>query len=329
MDPKYIQYHSRLLDFYLGSAMHKKIGVLDIETTGLSPQNSHFILGGLLIYQEEGVTLRQYFAESLEEERETLLAYLRDIQQLDILITYNGKHFDLKFLQGRMRALSLWEDFIFPFNLDLYLLINGHSSLRKLLPNLKQKTVENFMGLWGDRADEISGAESVELYKRFLYTKDPEIRRLIMLHNSDDVLQLSQLLPVTEKSDIHKAFFSLGFPVEDLHVSKIAFHSGNLQICGSQQNPLTYAAYQLDDCSCSLDFDRYSEEFSMELPIIKRSGLMIADTRVFDKDFSALQKYDTYDSGFLVLKQGDTVHYRETNHFVKLITERVREVLPI
>ncbi|QHI71544.1 ribonuclease H-like domain-containing protein [Aminipila terrae] len=324
-----MKYQSRLLDFYIGNTKNKTIGVMDIETTGLSPQNSYFILGGLLIYTESGVAVKQYFAESIEEERETLIAFLKDLRTLDIMITYNGKHFDLKFLKYRMCALGVCEDYQFPYNLDLYLLLNGHSPLRKLLPNLKQKTVETFMGLWSSRKDEISGAESVEMYRQFLTTGNSELRRLIMLHNSDDVLQLSQLLPILEKSDIHKAFFSLGFPINNLHISKISFDSKELKICGHQKNPLSYTAYALDHCSCILDFDRYSEEFYINLPIIRKSGLVIVDTNAFEKDFSDLQKYDTFNNGFAVLKQGNSINYRETNHFVKLLMERILEVIPL
>ncbi len=327
IDNKYTKYQSRLLDFYIGNIDSSKIGVLDIETTGLSPRTSQFILGGLLIYTDSGATLKQYFAESLEEEKDTLIAFLDDIKNLDVVITYNGKHFDLNFLKIRMQRLNIYPDYQFPYNLDLYLLLNGHSSLRKLLPNLKQKTVENFMGLWSARTDEISGAESVEMYQRFLVTQSEELRRLIMLHNSDDVLQLSQLLPVLEKSDIHKAFFSLGFPIGDLHISKISFESKDIKISGHQKNPLTYCAYDLDNCPCSLNFNRFSEEFYVNLPIIRKSGLIIADTKAFEKDFSDLQKYDTYDNGFVVLKQGNSINYMETNHFIKILMERILEVI--
>lgn len=327
IDTKYIKYQSRLLDFYIGNIKNKKIGVLDIETTGLSPQSNQFILGGLLIYKDSGVTVKQYFAENLDEEKQILIAFLNDLKTLDIIITYNGKHFDIKFLKARMDKLGILKNYQFPYNLDLYLLLNGHSTLRKFLPNLKQKTVENFMGLWSTRTDEISGAESVEMYKQFLTTQNSELRHLIMLHNSDDVLQLSQLLPVLEKSDVHKAFFNLGFPTSSLYVTKISFDSKELKICGNQRTPISYSAYGLDDCPCILNFDRFSEEFYINLPIIRRSGLVIVDTNAFEKDFSDLLKYESFENGFIVLKQGNSINYMETNHFVKQLLERILEVI--
>lgn len=327
IDNKYIKYQSRLLDFYIGNIKNKKIGVLDIETTGLSPQNNYFILGGLLIYNDSGVMVKQYFAENIQEEKQILIAFLNDIKSLDAIITYNGKHFDLNFLKTRIEKLEIQTDCIFPFNLDLYLLLNGHSSLRKLLPNLKQKTVENFMGLWSTRTDEISGAESVEMYKEFLVTKSDDLRDLIMLHNSDDVLQLSQLLPVLEKSDIHKAFFNLGFPVDNLFTTKISFDSKALKIWGRQKKPISYSSYGLDDCPCFFNFDKFTEEFYINLPIIRKSGLIIIDTKSLNSDFSSFENYETFNSGFLVLKQNNSINYMEINHFVKKLLKRILEVI--
>lgn len=327
-DDKFKKYSSKVLDFYIGNIPHKKIGVLDIETTGLSPQTCNFVLGGLLIYQEDGVLVKQYFAENINEEAATLKAFLDDVAQLDLVITYNGKHFDINFLKTRMAELGILRDYQFPFNLDIYLVLNGHSSLRKVLPNLKQKTVENYMGLWASRTDEISGAESVELYFEFVRTQSSDLRHIIMLHNSDDIEQLSQLLPVFEKTDIHKAFFTLGFPVDDLYISKISMDTKELKVWGHQRYPISYSAYGLDDSPCFMEFDRFSEEFYISIPIIKKSGLIIIDTKAFEKDFTALEKYETFQHGFLVLKQGNDVNYMEANHFVKLLLERVLEVLP-
>ena len=50
-------YTSSLLDFYFSGM---RIGVLDIETTGLNPARNKFILGGLLDLQT--MTIHQYFA---------------------------------------------------------------------------------------------------------------------------------------------------------------------------------------------------------------------------------------------------------------------------
>ena len=86
------------------------------------------------------------------------------------------------------------------------------------------------MGLWQSRDDEISGAESVELYNVYEKNHDPALGEKILLHNSDDILQLSRLLPVIGKSDFHKAMAALGFPAGPLTVRKISIGKDRLTI---------------------------------------------------------------------------------------------------
>lgn len=187
-------YQSNIFRFYFDGL---QLGVIDIETTGLNSDRSRFILGGLVVPDTQGKKAIQLFSESNEEESALIRSYLDELKELDVLVSYNGDHFDLPFLNRRIQhhrfsgeTLPLFQSF------DLYRILDRYSNFRKLLPNLKQKTVETFLGLWSDRADEISGSESVELYHQFLRSGDPSIRDTILLHNKDDILQLSRLLKV-------------------------------------------------------------------------------------------------------------------------------------
>lgn len=317
-------YDSRVFQFYF---KNMKLGVLDIETTGLSPQRNQFILGGLLSISGESCQLHQFFAENLSEEADILSAYLHEISQLDYLLTYNGKHFDVPFLQKRGGAS--WAHL--PYNLDLYLVLNGHSSIKKFLPNLKQKTVEAFMGLWNDRTDEISGKESVDLYYSYLQKKDPQVKEKILLHNRDDVLQLYRLLPVLEKANLHKALYHLGFPVSAsqdqtpaLIVDKILFSASTLTVSGRQvKRPAAYILYESLENPCSAIFDGQNRTFSITAPLIRKNGLAIADIQGCGLDTQPFEKYPSYGSGFLVLEDHNVKNFLEINHFVKLVLERI------
>ena len=83
-------YKSSLLDFYFKDM---KAGVLDIETTGLSPAKNKFILGGLYSFGEGNI--HQFFAENRSEEASALKSFTEKLSQLDMVITYNGRHFDM------------------------------------------------------------------------------------------------------------------------------------------------------------------------------------------------------------------------------------------
>lgn len=305
-------YKSNILDFYFEGL---KTGVLDIETTGLNPSKNKFILGGLYSFPDK--KMHQFFAENRAEEGLALDAFYREISKLDMVITYNGKHFDMPFIEKRMEKFSEGSNPL-PYNLDLYLVLNGHSPIKKFVPNLKQKTVENYMGLWETRTDEISGGESVELYNKYEKTGDSQLESKILLHNSDDVIQLTRLLKVVGKSDFHRAMFHLGFPVGPLTVTKIAMHRNTLIVTGVQRKiSLNYMGYFFEDYPVETNFDARNKAFTFKFPIIRDSGMAIADLDAAYLDRSEFEKYPDCSSGFLVLEKHSAMNYMETNHFIK------------
>lgn len=320
-------YTSKSLEFYLDGFYHKKIGIIDIETTGLSPESSHFILGGMVIFSEHRVHIRQIMADDIAEEAKILGIYLKEISTLDLIVSYNGKHFDINFLIERAKRLLQGKFFYIPFHLDIYLFLNGHSSLRKILPNLKQKTVENYMGLWDKRKDEISGSDSVKLYMNYARSRDREVRDLILLHNRDDICQLSRLLRVFEKVDMAQGFFHRGFPAGSLSVGKITIDAGKLSFRGWQTSACDYRAFELFGRPCDIKFDRKSLTFEINLPLIYKKPFSIIDLRNFPMDFSDFSNYETFDLGFLMLRRSEQIHYRETIHFVKIFVDYILKEL--
>ncbi|MCB6367617.1 hypothetical protein LI291_15695, partial [Intestinibacillus massiliensis] len=58
----YPLYASKAFDLYFDGM---RLGVVDIETTGLSPQRSRFVLGGLLTVEDGMLQVQQFFAEDL------------------------------------------------------------------------------------------------------------------------------------------------------------------------------------------------------------------------------------------------------------------------
>ena len=308
-------YSSNIFDFYFKNL---KIGVLDIETTGLNPSRNKFILGGL--YTLEDKTLHQFFAENRQEEKAALEAYIEELNKLDMVITYNGKHFDMPFIAKRAAFHGI--DCSLPYNLDLYLVLNGHSPIKKFVPNLKQKTVENYMGLWQDRTDEISGGESVELYNEFERTQDPGLEEKILLHNSDDVLQLTRLIKVISKSDFHKAMYHLGFPAGPLTISKIRLEKNTLTISGTQRAlDIDYVGFAYGDWPVESHFDRRESAFCMKFPLIRDSGLAIIDLKAAGIDCSAFEIYPACSSGFLAIEAQNDRYFMETNHFIMTFIE--------
>ena len=320
----YPLYSSRAFQLYF---QDMKLGVLDIETTGLNSRRSQFVLGGLLTIDDNYLKVEQFFAEDLKQEQETLQAFISAVEKTDFLLTYNGQHFDIPFIKSRARSAAEQ----LPFNLDLYQVVRSYSPIRKFLPNLKQKTVENFMGLWDSRKDEISGKESVDLYYEYVSEKNPAVKQRILLHNHDDVLQLYRLLGVLEKVDLHKALNHMGFPIlppapglPGLIIDKIAFSGNQFQIAGVQNKTAAeFRCYEWEDIPCSASFSKTERRFSIAIPVIRQSDLVLIDLMALKMDLRPFEKYPSCQEGFLILEAHGEKNYIEMNHFVKLFLERM------
>lgn len=320
-------YQSNIFRFYFDGL---KPGVIDIETTGLDPSHSRFVLGGLVTPDARGKSFYQIFAESNEEEIPLICSFLSELKDLDVLVSYNGDHFDLPFLNRRLRINGVTaEEFPVFQSLDLYRILDRYSNFRKLLPNLKQKTVESFLGLWSDRTDEISGADSAVLYHQYLRTGDPAVRDTILLHNKDDILQLSRLMKVFEKLDLHRILFHNGFvvPYQDrrIYIKNIWLRKDSVYISGVHKNiPMDYRCWQT---SHEASFSAKYRTFTLRIPWRNKRNCSYIDLEEFPYDCSVLEKYPGYEAGFLLVRSGGEINYAEINHLIKiLLIEILKEI---
>lgn len=337
-------YRSPLFDLYFGGL---SLGVLDIETTGLDRDRSRVILGGLLVPEpsaagadtdsggdaagKSGGVLRsrQFFAETPTEEGQVLAAYREAIRPLDVVITYNGDRFDLPFLERRFQRNGFGEGLPPLQAFDLYRVVNRYSKLRDILPNLKQKTVEGFLGLSADRTDEISGAESVALYNRYVKTGEQKLRHNILLHNGDDLVQLTRLLRILEKLDLHRIMSGVGFciAVKDrrLMVRTLTLNAQSLSVSGQSRN--VFMDYQNFGLSVEAQHHQADGLFSLTVPLICEQGYAFVDLEAVlhdfpSADFSSFEEDPLCESGYLIVRAPDGPRHREINlFFKKILTE--------
>lgn len=326
-------YKSAIWDFYFGGL---NVGVLDIETTGLSPDRNKFILGGL--YNCQTREMHQVLAESRAEEADALREFICELQRLDVIVTYNGRNFDTPFLKKRLAKAIADGRYVHPedeavlerlYDLDLFLVVQGHSPIKKLVPNLRQKTIENYMGLWETRTDEISGAESVELFNHYEKTGDPEAERKILLHNSDDVRQLTKLTKIISKCDMHRAMMSMGFPICGMKTGRPKLQSSCLQINGKQSAGtglcMDYIGYEFHGCPVYTAFSSADGTFQFEVPVMRNSGMTLVDLDALGLDRLEFEQYPTCESGYLIIEDREGLRHMEINHFTKAFIKKFQE----
>ncbi len=78
-----------------------KILFLDIETTGFLSSSSIIYLIGCAFYSEGNWTIKQWFAQSPDEEVELIRSFLAFAAKYSYLVHYNGNTFETK--SGKIR----------------------------------------------------------------------------------------------------------------------------------------------------------------------------------------------------------------------------------
>ena len=122
------------------------------------------------------------------------------------LVHFNGDTFDIPFIEKRCHALGLSHTFEHLTSIDIYKLIKPYKK-HLGLENLKQKTIEHFLGI--SREDKYSGGELIEVYQEYLQTKDSCLLKLLLLHNEDDLKGMPHLLPILHYPDFFVGSFRL------------------------------------------------------------------------------------------------------------------------
>lgn len=318
-------YTSRIFDMYFKD---RSFAVFDIETTGLSPGRCKVILSGMLLRDREGYRVIQYFADQPDDEAQIIEKTQEQLEQVDYVITYNGRHFDMPFMETRAKKHGItFEPKV--YNLDLFLVVQSCSDLRQTLTNLKQKTLEVFMGLSDGRDDKISGGESVALYQQYMQSHAFALEKTILLHNHDDLIQLYRLLPVIAKTDFHKAMYKRGFPAGNFLIEKISISGKTLIVCGRQlKKPVSYISFPTEDNPISLNMNAADGSFELTVPCTCQAGALYFDVAaLLGENLSAIEKYPSVVNGYLVAENRGTINYLEINRFLLEYFSKLNQLL--
>ena len=147
------------------------IAYLDIETTGLGYGDS---ITTIVIY--DGRRIRHYV------QGDNLKDFTRDIQEHATVVTYNGKSFDVPFIERF-------------FGTRMY---HAHIDLMYVLRSLGYKGglkgCERQLGLDRKELADVDGFFAVVLWNEFKRTRDQRALETLLAYNATDVVNLEALL---------------------------------------------------------------------------------------------------------------------------------------
>ncbi len=166
----------------------EQIIFMDIETTGLGA--SPLFLVGILQWEKAGFTVSQFLARDYSEENAVLACFLDRLPSSTLLVTFNGKSFDVPYLRMRaaVHGLKAGE---FPRHIDL--LHESRRVWKKDLPDCKLQTLERHI-CRRVRNDDIPGQEIAQAYHDFVRTQNAGKIKKILKHNLLDLATLADLL---------------------------------------------------------------------------------------------------------------------------------------
>jgi uncharacterized protein YprB with RNaseH-like and TPR domain len=161
---------------------------LDLETAGLS--SAPLFLIGMLIWTPAGPLVRQCLARDYSEERAALELYMQEARNRRVIVSFNGKSFDVPFVRVRAttHAVKYCEP---PWHLDM--LHVSRRAWKGEFPNYRLQTLEQRV-CGRRRTGDIPGAEIPAAYHAFVRTGNAAEMSLIIKHNRLDLLTLAELL---------------------------------------------------------------------------------------------------------------------------------------
>lgn len=160
---------------------------IDTETTGLAG-NMVFLLGAMRIAGGD-IVLTQVLARDYREEPALLEAWRGMAASADMLVSFNGKSFDVPILRDRVGLHRLEAP---PERLHVDLLHHARRRWRSVLPDCRLQTIE--WRLCGRRrVGDIPGEEIPAAYHDFVRTGDARDMLTVMHHNALDLFTLADI----------------------------------------------------------------------------------------------------------------------------------------
>jgi uncharacterized protein len=177
--------------------------LLDTETSGLAGGTGTWVFAcGLGRPEGEALVLRQYLLARLDAEPAFLAALTLALAGCDLLVSYNGKSFDLPLLATRLRLAGLRAEFDRLAHLDL--LYPVRRAFASVWPDCRLATAESRL-LGFRRQGDLPGSEAPRAWLDWLRLGQTAGLAGVLGHNRLDLLSLAALSAPLGVSLIHPA----------------------------------------------------------------------------------------------------------------------------
>ena len=162
---------------------------MDTETTGLGDDAIVFMLG-IGYWSDDNFFVEQFLLDEEDDEPALLEAFSEHLAERQLLVTFNGRRFDVPLLQRRYAEHGIDDPFDDFHHLDLLPLA------RRAFPGLNQYRLTNLERqiLAFERIDDVPGRDIPRRWWKYQRSRDAELMRNVLEHNLHDVISMEALV---------------------------------------------------------------------------------------------------------------------------------------
>jgi uncharacterized protein YprB with RNaseH-like and TPR domain len=160
---------------------------MDVECTGLGV--TPLFLIGTMTWTDGGLEVRQFFARDYSEEAPVISSFAEACVGKTLLVTFNGKSFDMPLVRARSAANGLAAG---PEPAHFDLLHESRRVWRNALPNCKLQTLEARI-CGRPRYGDIPGREIPDAYHAYVHSGNAVQMVDVLHHNMLDLVTLADL----------------------------------------------------------------------------------------------------------------------------------------
>ncbi len=272
-------YHLDTISYALDKYFDETTLFFDIECTGLSPRKSFIYLIGYATRTDSSVTITQLLASNESEEIEILTEFENVLQQYDKLLGFNSTRFDESFIIERCRKYNFNTKIKSKHHTDMYLMTTKAKCLLDL-PNYKQKTIENFLGLYRD--DKYNGGELIPVYQHYSMLRDIQSKELILLHNFEDVKGMIFIADILSYPDLLNS--KMNYINHEIHEDKLRFEiKTDISLPNSINKQREYGLYIIKNDRIFVTLNLFNGELYTFLPDYKNYFYLIDEDIIIPK----------------------------------------------
>lgn len=180
----------------------EKFRFVDIETLGIFGRP--IILIGVGFFKEGRFWIIQYLLRDIDEEAAAIFAFCENIPEDAVLVSFNGRSFDIPYIADRLSYYSLPP---LPDCVHFDLLHTSRRLWKHEVTDCRLSTLENkYLGT--HRTDDLPGALVPEWYAMYMRTGNPGPLIPIVEHNQKDIYSLATLLSLLQQESYERISIS-------------------------------------------------------------------------------------------------------------------------